>query len=148
MPRRLGNTTMANPTRARSRKRRTQPRGGTYRRALSARTTGGQGVRREAGSERLAEKYRAVSRGAIPMMNRSAKGGARSSPHYGGEGVLIHPPYQGVCGRHGTEDRDVTPGGLVRFPDGTGISDPISREAKWRAMPGESSDGRIVPQAG
>ena len=38
------------------------------------------------------------------MMNRSAKGGARSSPHYGGEGVLIHPPYQGVCGRHGTED--------------------------------------------
>ena len=44
------------------------------------------------------------------MMNRSAKGGTRSSPHYGGEGVLIHPPYQGVCGRHGTEDQDVTPG--------------------------------------
>jgi hypothetical protein len=82
------------------------------------------------------------------MMNRSAKGGARSSPHYGGEGVLIHPPYQGVCGRHGTEDQDVTPGGLVRFPGGTGISDPISRKAKWRAMPGESSDGRIVPEAG
>lgn len=81
------------------------------------------------------------------MMNRSAKGGARSSPHYGGEGVLIHPPYQGVCGRHGTEDLDVTPGGLVRFLGGTGISDPISRKAKWRAMPGESSDGRIVPEA-
>src|SRR3954468_18273080 len=57
---------MANPTRARSRKRRTQPRGGTYRRALSARTTGGQGVRREAGSERLAEKYRAVIEGSHP----------------------------------------------------------------------------------
>src|SRR6478735_2469173 len=82
------------------------------------------------------------------MMNRSAKGGARSSPHYGGEGVLIHPPYQGVCGRHGTEDQGVTPGGLVRFPGGTGISDPISRKAKWRATPGESSDGRIVPEAG
>jgi hypothetical protein len=75
------------------------------------------------------------------MMNRSAKGGARSSPHYGGEGVLIHPPYQGVCGRHGTEDQGVTPGGLVRFSVGTEISNPISRKAKWRAMPGELSDG-------
>ena len=78
------------------------------------------------------------------MMNRSAKGGARSSPHYGGEGVLIHPPHQGVCGRHGTEDQDVTPGGLVRFPGGTGISDPISLTAKWEVTPVESSDGRIV----
>ena len=50
------------------------------------------------------------------MMNRSAKGGARSSLHYGGEGVLIHPPHQGVCGRHGTEDQGVTPGELVRVP--------------------------------
>ena len=47
------------------------------------------------------------------MTNRSAKGGARSSLHYGGEGVLIHPPYQGVCGRHGMEDQCVTPGGLT-----------------------------------
>jgi len=60
------------------------------------------------------------------MMNRSAKGGARSSLHYGGEGVLIHPPYQGVCGWHGTEDQCVTPGGLTWFLDGTRISDPIS----------------------
>lgn len=60
------------------------------------------------------------------MTNRSAKGGARSSPHYGGEGVLIHPPHQGVCGRHGTEDQSVTPGGLDGFPGGTGRSDPIS----------------------
>jgi len=50
------------------------------------------------------------------MTNRSAKGGARSSLHYGGEGVLIHPPYQGVCGRHGMEDQYVTPGGLTGFP--------------------------------
>ena len=64
------------------------------------------------------------------MMNRSAKGGARSSPHYGGEGVLIHPPYQGVCGWHGREDQGVTPGGLAGFSGGTGISDPISREAE------------------
>ena len=66
----------------------------------------------------------------------------------GAKALLIHPPYQGVCGRHGTEDQDVTPGGLVRFPGGTGISDPISRKVKWEAMPGESSDGRIVPEAG
>jgi len=81
------------------------------------------------------------------MTNRSAKDGARSSWHYGGEGVLTHPSYQGVCGRHGTEDLDVTPGGLIVFPGGTGISDPISREAKWEAKRGESSDSRIVPQS-
>ena len=33
------------------------------------------------------------------------------------------------------------------FPGGTGISDPISREAKWEVRHGESSDSRIVPEA-
>jgi hypothetical protein len=37
--------------------------------------SGGQGVHREVESEGLAEKYRAVIKGATPMMNRSAKGG-------------------------------------------------------------------------
>ena len=60
------------------------------------------------------------------MMNRSAKGGARSSPHYRGEGVLIHPPYQGVCGRHGMEEQRVTSGGLAGSSGGTGVSKPIS----------------------
>ena len=59
---------------------------------------------------------------------------------------LPNPASQGVRGRHGTEDLDVTPGGLVVFSGGTGISDPISREAKWEAKRGESSDSRIVPQ--
>src|SRR6516162_8789008 len=59
-------------------------------------------------------------------MNWSAKGGARSSLHYGGEGVLIHPPHQGVCRRHGTEDLSVTPGGLSGSSGGTEGSDPIS----------------------
>ena len=81
------------------------------------------------------------------MMNRSAKGGARSSWHYGSEGVLTHPSYQGVCGRHGTEDLDVTPGGLVVFSGGTRISDPISRETKREVKCDESSDSRIVPEA-
>ena len=75
------------------------------------------------------------------MTNRSAKDGARSSRHYGGEGVLTHPSYQGVCGRHGTEDLDVTPGGLVVFSGGTGISDPISRKTKW-----EVNARRVVGQ--
>ena len=77
-------------------------------------------------------------------MNRSAKDGARSSRHYGGEGVLTHPSHQGVCERHGTEDLDVTPGGLVVFPGGAGTTDPISREAKWERTHGEQSDNRIV----
>src|ERR1039458_4409281 len=83
-------------------------------------------ARREVGSEGHEEKYRAVIEGAIPRMNRSAKGGTRSSPHYRGEGVLIHPPNQGVCGQHGTEEQRVTSGGLTRFAGGTAISGPIS----------------------
>ncbi len=87
---------------------------------------GRQGVHREVGSEGHEEKYRAVIEGAIPRMNRSAKGGTRSSPHYRGEGVLIHPPNQGVCGQHGTEEQRVTSGGLTWFAGGTAISGPIS----------------------
>ena len=67
-------------------------------------------------------------------MNWSAKDGARSSPHYGGEGVSIHPSHQGVCRRHGTEEPHVTPGGLARSSAGTEVSRPISLTAKWKAM--------------
>jgi len=49
-----------------------------------------------------------------------------ASPHYRGEGVLIHPQYQGVCGRHGMEEQRVTSGGLTPFAGGTAISRPIS----------------------
>jgi hypothetical protein len=59
-------------------------------------------------------------------MNRSAIGGARSSLHSLDEGVLIHPPHQGVCGRHGTEEQRVTSGELAESPGGTGVSGPIS----------------------
>src|SRR4030065_417945 len=45
-----------------------------------------KGMRRSTGPQ---------SMGAAPKMNRSAKGGARSRLHYGGESVLIHPPHQG-----------------------------------------------------
>jgi hypothetical protein len=76
------------------------------------------------------------------MTNRSANRGTRSSPHYGGEGDLIHPLHQGVCGRHGTEDQGVTPGGLVEFPRGSGGRDPIS------ASEVGSSARRVVGRSG
>src|SRR5215469_14895304 len=79
--------------------------------------------------------------GATSTMNRSAKGGARSSLHYEGEGVLIHPPHQGVCGWHGTEERRVTSGGLAESAGGTGVSRPISEsEVASDALP---VDGRL-----
>ena len=56
---------------------RTQPRG-TWSHLSQP---GGQGVRREAGSEGPEETYRAVVDGGHPVTNRSAKGGVRSSPH-------------------------------------------------------------------
>src|SRR5258707_15460900 len=74
--------------------------------------------------------------GATPKMNRTAKGGERSSLHYEGEGVLIHPPHQGVCGWHGTEEQCVTSGGLAGAADGTGVSGPISAsEMASEALP-------------
>src|SRR5262245_46438526 len=72
---------------------------------------------------------------ATSRTNRSAEGGTRSSPHYGGEGILIHPPHQGVCGRHGTEDQGVTPGELPESSGGTEGSDSISAsEARSGAL--------------
>jgi hypothetical protein len=64
--------------------------------------------------------------GTIPKMNRSAQGGARSSLHFRDEGVLIHPPHQGVCGQHGTEEQCVTSGELAESLGDTGVSGPIS----------------------
>jgi hypothetical protein len=106
--------------------------------------SGGQGVHREVESERFEEKHRAVIK-EESVMNRSAKDGARSSLHYGDEGTLIHPSYQGVCELRGVEDQCVTPGGLIRFLVGAKISDSISREAKRGATSYEQSDDRIVP---
>ena len=92
-------------------------------------------------SERDEENYRAVIDGGYPEMNRSAKGGARSSLQYEGEGVLIHPPYQGVCGRHGREEQHVTSGGLTESPETLGVNGPISEsEGASEAL---SVDGRL-----
>jgi hypothetical protein len=133
---RRGNTSPAgcagkeNPKRARSRKRRTRPRGGTY-----PGTEANQGNRRagrppRGGVRKACGEVPGRNRGSDAMMNRSAQGGTRSSPHYGGEGVLIHPPHQGVCGRHGTEDSDVTPGELAAFPTGSGDKRPYKPQGE------------------
>src|ERR1039457_4878209 len=69
---------------------------------------GGQGVRSDPESEGFEEKYRAVIEWGRPRMNRSAKDGARSSPHYGGEGVT-HSPIVPRClltARYGRFMRD------------------------------------------
>src|SRR5580692_5604168 len=49
------------------------------------------------------------------MMNRSAKGGTRSSLQYGGEGVLIHPPTPRCLrtARYGRTARDLRRTGQV-----------------------------------
>src|ERR1019366_4075530 len=90
------------------------------------------------------------NQGGYPAMNRSAKGGARSSPHYRGEGVLIHPPHQGVCGWHGTEEQRVTSGGLAASPVGTGVSRPISESemaSEARSVVGRLKSTRSVVKA-
>ena len=79
---------MEKPKRARRRKLDTS-QGGPE--AIRWQCSGGQGVRREAESEGHAENCRAVVDGGDPETNRSAEGGARSSPPYGGGGVT-HPP--------------------------------------------------------
>src|SRR6478736_7777511 len=69
---------------------------------------GGQGVRSDPESEGFEEKYRAVIEWGRPLMNRSAKDGIRSSPHYWGEGVT-HSPIAPRCllaARYGRFMRD------------------------------------------
>lgn len=86
------------------------------------------------------------------MTKWSAKGGARSSLHYGGEGVLIHPPHQGVCTRHGTEELCVTPGELAWSAGGTVESEPISESevasdaASVVGLPSSTSSATKVPR--
>jgi len=64
--------------------------------------------------------------GATPKTNRSAKDGARSSPHYGGEGVS-HSPIAPRCllaARYGRFTGD--PRRPACVPAASRVSDPIS----------------------
>ena len=78
------------------------------------------------GSEGYAEKYRAVVDEGYLKDEPVGRRWDKVEPALWGEGILIHPPHQGVCGRHGTEDLSVTPGGLSGPSGGTEGSDPIS----------------------
>jgi hypothetical protein len=75
MPRWPGYVDMENPTRARSWKRRIQPRGWICVDMLPLRVTGGQGVRRKVESEGHAEQYRAVAKAAMPWRTGRPKVG-------------------------------------------------------------------------
>jgi hypothetical protein len=129
---------MEKPKRARKRKPETS-QGGPE--ATRLRYSGGQGVHREVESEGHEEKYRAVIDGGHLNDEPVGQRRGRSSLHYGGEGVLILPPYQGVCGQHGTEEQCVTSGGLAGSSGGTGVSRPISESEV--ASDALSVDGRL-----
>ena len=116
--------------RARSGKPRLQTRGGTYRSRSVEKTTGGQGVHREVESGGHAENCRAVVEGAIPLTNRSAKGGARSSLLSLGEGVS-HPPTVPRCVRTARQGRSLRdPRRTHVVPGGSRISDLISLQSE------------------
>jgi hypothetical protein len=64
----------------------------------------------------------------------------------GTKALLIHPSQQGVCGRHDPEEQSYDPqenSSCCR--GGSGISDPISKQAKRGVKRGEWSNRRIVP---
>jgi hypothetical protein len=75
----------------------------------------------------------------------------------GVKAILIHPSYQGVCGRHAAEDLCVTPGELIGFLSGVRISDPISEERSGKRCPASSrtaeeyrkrGESRVTPRRG
>src|ERR1700692_3566420 len=89
---------------------------------------GGQGVRGDPESEGIGARYRAVIEWGRPLMNRSAKDGIRSSPHYGGEGVTHSPivPRCLLAARYGRFMCDPRrPVGVLVFNQ---VSDPISEK--------------------
>src|SRR6478672_5999229 len=92
----------------------------------AAQAGGGQGVRSDPESEGFEEKYRAVINGGDPEDEQVGQDGARSSPHYGGEGVT-HSPIVPRClltARYGRFMRD--PRRPVCVPASNRVSNPIS----------------------
>jgi hypothetical protein len=87
---------------------------------------GGQGVRSDPESEGFEEKYRAVINGGDPDDEQVGQRWARSSPHYGGEGVTHSPivPRCLLAARYGRFMRD--PRRPVCVLVLNQVSDPIS----------------------
>ncbi|GMA61389.1 hypothetical protein GCM10025859_67630 [Alicyclobacillus fastidiosus] len=61
----------------------------------------------------LAEKYQAVVKRGTELRTGRPKMGQGRACTMEAKALLVHPSYQGVCGRHGTEDDVVTHGDLV-----------------------------------
>jgi len=121
---------MANPRRAQTGKPGLRTRVLPTSCVLSRRQPERQGVHREVESEGHAENCRAVVEGAIPLTNRSAKGGARSSLHHAGEGAT-HPPTATGCVRTARQGRSLRdPRRTHVVPGGSRISNPISLQKR------------------
>ena len=101
---------MANPKRARNRKRRRQPRGGAYARAQQP---GGQGVHREVESEGHEEKYRAVVDGGDPADEPVGQRWDLVEPALWGR-RRSHPPTAPRCLRTARYGRSVRDPGRAR----------------------------------
>src|SRR6202140_1013059 len=99
---------MEKPKRARRRKLDTAK----VNRSHSLQHSGGQGVHREAESEGYAEKYRAVIDGGHPDDEPVGQRWGKVEPALWGRRRSHSPTAPRCCGRHGTEDLSVTPGGL------------------------------------
>ena len=107
---------------------------------------GGQGVRREAESERHEEKDRAVIKGGTsdePVGQRWEK---VESALWGRRQNSFSPSQQGVCGRHDPEELSMTPGELAVLSHRQRHKRSDKSKAKRGAKHGEWSDCRIVPK--
>ena len=122
---------MEKPKRARKRKLETS-QGGPG--ATSLWFSGGQGVHREVESEGHEKKYRAVIDGGNPDDEPVGQRWGKVEPAlWRRRRFLIHPPQQGVCGRHGTEDlsgpQEDSQDPRVALREAT-----LSAQAKWEAV--------------
>jgi hypothetical protein len=82
------------------------------------------------------------------MTNRSANGGSGRACLIEAKALSFTHFYQGVCGRHGTEEQRVTSGGLAGFSGGTGISRPISEIRNGERRPVSSRTTALYQKRG
>lgn len=62
--------------------------------------------------------------------------------------LLVHPSHQGVCGRHGTEDDDVTHGELV-MSENNALAGRVGKQSRsGRVAPTTSKDSAAISVTG
>jgi hypothetical protein len=109
---------------------------------------GGQGVRREAESERHEEKDRAVIKGGTSDEPVGQRWEQVESALWGRRQNSFSPSQQGVCGRHDPEELSMTPGELAVLSHRQRHKRSDKSKAKRGVKHGEWSDCRIVPKKG